>query len=82
MMRLRSAVVLGSVMTAGTITPVAAVEPGNQTEAAPVVRLGGGDEITLPDLEVVSRRLDQARSQLQPNLGATRYDFSDGPAAG
>ena len=33
----------------------------------------------MPDLDVVSRRLDVARSQIQPSLGATRYDFS--PAA-
>jgi outer membrane receptor protein involved in Fe transport len=76
MMRLRSAVVLSSVMAAGTITPVAAVEPGTQSEAAPAVRLASDGDITLPALDVISRRLDQARSQLQPSLGATRYDFS------
>jgi outer membrane receptor protein involved in Fe transport len=76
MMRLRNAVVLSSVMAAGTITPVAAVEPGTQSEAAPAVRLASDGDITLPALDVISRRLDQARSQLQPSLGATRYDFS------
>jgi hypothetical protein len=39
MMRLRSAVVLSSVMAAGTITPVAAVEPGTQSEAAPATAI-------------------------------------------
>jgi outer membrane receptor protein involved in Fe transport len=76
MMRLRNAVVLSSVMAAGPITPVAAVEPGTQSEAAPAVRLASDGDITLPALDVISRRLDQARSQLQPSLGATRYDFS------
>jgi outer membrane receptor protein involved in Fe transport len=35
-----------------------------------------GDSTELPDVEVVGRRLDAARSQIQPSLGATRYDFS------
>lgn len=30
----------------------------------------------LPDVDVLSRRLDAARSAIQPSLGATRYDFS------
>ena len=33
-------------------------------------------DITMPDLDVVSQFLDRARSQIQPNLGATRYEFS------
>ncbi len=37
-----------------------------------------GPELTLPGMDVVSQRLDQARSQLQPNLGATSYNFSRG----
>ncbi len=52
--------------------------------AAPTVRLGNGTDqvtspdLTLPELDVVSQRLDQARSQLQPSLGATTYQFSRG----
>ena len=51
---------------------------------APVVRLGpdGGPaqpaDVTLPDLDVVARRLDAARLSIQPSLGATRTDFSRG----
>ena len=41
----------------------------------PTVRLGQPDDVTLPDLDVVAKRLDLARSQIQPSLGATRYDF-------
>ena len=77
-MKFRSAVVLSGVMAAGSVTAVAADEPAAPGSSPPIVRLGTGDEITLPDLDVVSRRLDQARSQLEPNLGATRYDFSRG----
>jgi hypothetical protein len=48
---------------------------------APVVRLGPGmdpaqpDDLVLPDLEVIARRLDAARLSIQPSLGATRTDF-------
>ncbi len=35
--------------------------------------------VALPDVDIVARRLDAARAQIQPSLGATRYDFS--PAA-
>jgi outer membrane receptor protein involved in Fe transport len=35
--------------------------------------------LALPELDVVSQQLDQARSQIETSLGATRYDFS--PAA-
>ena len=35
-----------------------------------------GTEVTLPDLDVVTQRLNEERSQIQTNLGATRYDFS------
>lgn len=44
---------------------------------APTVRLGP-DQAPL-DIDVVAQRLDVARQQIQPSLGATRYDF--GPAA-
>jgi outer membrane receptor protein involved in Fe transport len=44
----------------------------------PTVRLGQPDDVTLPDLDVVAKRLDLARSQIQPSLGATKYDFGRG----
>ena len=34
--------------------------------------------VSLPGIDIVSRRLDEARSQLQPNGGATRYEFGRG----
>src|SRR5690349_20579828 len=34
-----------------------------------------GSDVTI-DLDVVARALDQARTQIQPSLGATRYDFN------
>ncbi len=37
------------------------------------MRLGG--DLVLEDVNVVARRLDTARSQILPSLGATRYDF-------
>jgi hypothetical protein len=46
---------------------------------APAAQAPGQQDVALPDLDVVSRRLDQARIQIQPSLGATRYDF--GPDA-
>ncbi len=77
-MGFRRAMLLSTVLVSSTVTAVAADEPTSASASTPVVRLGTGDDISLPDLDVVSRRLDQARSQLQPNLGATRYDFSRG----
>ncbi len=35
-----------------------------------------GTELALPDMDVISRRLDVARQQIQPSLGATSYTFS------
>ena len=49
---------------------------GTGTTGDPGSNASFGQTLVLPDVDVVSRRLDQARSQLQPNLGATRYDFS------
>ena len=37
------------------------------------------DTLNLGDLDIVAQRLDIARQQIQPSLGATRYDF--GPQA-
>ncbi len=57
--------------------------PSPQPEA-PQVRLGAGTgqgsapEPTEADVDVYVRKLDHARSQLQPGLGATSYDFSRG----
>ena len=50
--------------------------------ADPAIRLSPGADdaagtvFTLPDINIVAQRLDQARSQLQPALGATAYQFS------
>jgi outer membrane receptor protein involved in Fe transport len=48
--------------------------------SAPPVRLNGAPDtpadLTLPDVAVISQRLDQARSQIEPSLGATVYEFS------
>ncbi|WP_428486282.1 TonB-dependent receptor [Rhodopila sp.] len=43
---------------------------------APDINLGTNGNMSLPDLDVVAKRLDEARSQIEPNLGATRFDFS------
>ncbi len=45
-----------------------------QAADTPVVNIAPGD-VPL-DVEVVARRLDVARQQIQPSLGATRYDFT------
>ena len=42
----------------------------------PSVRLVPGDDLVLDDLQIVARRLDEARLSIQPSLGATRTDFS------
>lgn len=42
----------------------------------PTVNLGG--ELTLDDIDVVARRLDAARTAIQPSLGATVYRFDRG----
>ena len=57
----------------------AAAQPA--TPSAPAVRLGTSaataqDDLVLPDLDIVARRLDAARLSIQPSLGATRTDFS------
>ena len=54
---------------------------GSSQAGVPAVRLGTGmdaaqpDDLVLPDLDVVARRLDAARLSIQPSLGATRTDF-------
>ena len=42
----------------------------------PDVHLGEGDVASLPELAVVATRLDVARQQIQPSLGASTYYFS------
>jgi outer membrane receptor protein involved in Fe transport len=60
----------------GQTLPAVSAQPG-----APAVRLGtgtgadAGSDLALPDVNVVSQRLDQARSQIEPGLGATLYNF-------
>lgn len=34
-----------------------------------------GDPVQIPAIEVTAKRLDRERSEIQPSLGATRYDF-------
>ena len=79
--------VAASGMAAGLAAFPAAAQTGAGTPfapEAPVVRLGPGTDpaqpldFTLPDLDVVARRLDAARLSIQPSLGATRTDFSRG----
>ncbi len=92
-MKIRNALLLTTALGALSMNAVLAADPplpGSDTQAAsgqptaPRVRLGTGTEeatgpeLTLPEMDVVSRRLDQARSQLQPNLGATSYTFNRG----
>ena len=91
-MTLRRALLLTSALTVLSVTPVLAADPPpavTPPDAAPRTgtprtNLGAGvdnsagPDMALPDVDVVSRRLDQARSQLQPNLGATSYGFSRG----
>ena len=63
---------------AGAAPVQAQPAPARGEPAAPIVRLGGGTglDLTLPDLDVVARRLDASRLSIQPSLGATRTDFS------
>ena len=90
-MRLRRILLLTSALGALSVTSVLAADPAptaapQDTATAPAaagprVDLGTGADgsgpaLTLPDVDVISKRLDQARSQLEPNLGATRYNFS------
>ena len=91
-MTLRRALLLTSVLTALSAPSVLAADPPpavTPPDAAlrtgtPRTNLGAGVDdsagpaLVLPDVDVVSRRLDQARSRLQPNLGATSYQFGRG----
>jgi outer membrane receptor protein involved in Fe transport len=73
-----SKTILGlSIAAAPSLLAAQTTDPAASTP----VRLGGGTpdttaDLTLPDVAVISQRLDQARSQIEPSLGATVYDFS------
>lgn len=54
--------------------PALAANPASPAQSTASSDQSG--ELTLPDLDVVARRLDVARQQIQPNLGASRYDFN------
>ena len=63
----------------GALVALAAAGPAlAQDPAVPAAAPGDGSGATLelPEMEVVSKRLDVARQQIEPSLGATRYDFS------
>src|SRR5579875_471910 len=83
-MTLRSTLLLTTVLAALAAGSALAADPAASTPqtAGPAVRLGTGTDqtsgpaLTLPDVDVISQRLDQSRSQIQASLGATRYDFS------
>ncbi len=91
-MKLRNALMLSTALGAASVSSVFAADPppavtpqtASPLTAAPRVNLGtgvtdsNGPSLTLPDVDVVTQRLNQARSQLQPNLGATSYNFSRG----
>ena len=83
-MKTRRIALLTSALGAFAAGSVWAADPPAQTGAAPNVRLGTGTDqaatpdLTLPGVDVVSQKLDQARSQLEPSLGATSYTFSRG----
>ncbi len=57
----------------------AALWPAAQALAADPTTVNLGPALTLDDISVVARRLDAARSAIQPSLGATVYRF-DRPA--
>ena len=55
-----------SAPAAGPTPPVPAARPGSAAHQAP---------LTI-DIDVVAKKLDQARQQIQPTLGASSYNFS------
>ena len=91
-MKIRNALLLTTALGAASITSVFAADPPSAATpqdaapptAAPRVDLGNGVDnsagpsLTLPDVDVISKRLDVARSQLEPSLGATTYTFNRG----
>ena len=76
--------VAASGFAAGLVARPAAAQTGAGSGAAagaPAVWLGPGadaaqaGDFSLPDIDVVARRLDASRLSIQPSLGATRTDF-------
>jgi outer membrane receptor protein involved in Fe transport len=63
------------------IPPAGPVAPEAQPSGAAPAAPGSGDTATLGDIDVVAKRLNAARSQIQPSLGATTYQFSPGALA-
>ena len=60
--------VMTALAQAATSAPDVRVDPG--------LRMAPIDDLALPDIDIVARRLDAARLSIQPSLGATRTDFS------
>ena len=64
----------------GVVGALTAGAPALAQPAPPTVRLGDGagpgDPELLPEVAVVSRRLDEARRAIQPSLGATVTEFN------
>ncbi|WP_158745791.1 TonB-dependent receptor [Acidisphaera sp. L21] len=56
------------------LTAIATI-PARAADPAPEVRLAPDGGLALPEIETVAKRLDAARSKIQPSLGATVYDF-------
>ena len=73
-MRSARAILLGTVFGALAAPALA------QTPSVPTVRLGSGTDasagLLLPEVDIVARRLDEARLSIQPSLGATKTEFS------
>jgi outer membrane receptor protein involved in Fe transport len=55
------------------IDPPAVAQPAGATQA---VAAGPDDSSMSMDIDVISKRLDVARQQIQPSLGATTYTFT------
>ncbi|HEX3861190.1 MAG TPA: TonB-dependent receptor [Stellaceae bacterium] len=45
-------------------------------QASPAPAAGADGTVLLPELDVVAKELDIARSQIEPSLGASTYDFT------
>lgn len=82
-MKKRQVIMLGGAMGALAGLPVLAADlppaaPSRTvpSPAPPAVNLGG--DLALDDVAVVARRLDAARTAIQPSLGATVYRFDRG----
>ena len=80
-LRFHDALLLTAAFGLWLASPARAADPGS-VDLAPQVRLDAGQasppDPAQADVDVYVRKLDRARSQLQPSLGATSYDFSRG----